>query len=42
MLPNAAKMLVNFFLTKIPNRRMPRQIIVVRMPRKYISIVYRR
>ena len=31
---------LNAITRKIPNRRMPRQTIVVGMPRKYISIVY--
>ena len=33
---------LNTITRKIPNRRMPRGIIIVGMPRKYISIVYRR
>ena len=32
----------NAITRKIPNRRIPRGTIVVGMPRKYISIVYRR
>ena len=31
---------LNTITRKVPNRRMSRQIIVVEMPRKYISIVY--
>ena len=33
---------VNTITRQIPNRRILRGIIVVGMPRKYISIVYRR
>ena len=31
---------VNTITREIPNRRMPRRIIVVVMPREYVSIVY--
>ena len=33
---------LNTIARKIPNRRMPRGIIVVGMPKEYVSMVYRR
>jgi CHASE2 domain-containing sensor protein len=32
--------LLNTLTRKIPNRRIPRRIIVVGIPREYMSIVY--
>ena len=31
---------VNTLTREIPNRKMPKQIIVVGIPREYLSIVY--
>ena len=38
---NTGNRRLNAITRKIPNRRMPRRIIVVGMPREYVSIVYR-